>query len=198
MRTTILDKVRERILASKEQVFLRRDFNPLGEYRQVSRALSRLQSEYVLIHAGHGVYATPKIARKPDLVVKCLSMKLGDRISRRLKLGGIRVHMSKTITIESAQQRLDCIKLQMAQHVLARNSIKKIRISSLNTLRRWQSQGVWNQSCAEWENILLHGSDGEIRNILSLVCEEPYNRLRQSAPYVDLLEEDFVQGLYRE
>jgi len=197
VKATLIDRVREKILASKEQVFLRRDFDLLGNYRQVSRVLSRLQSEYVIIHAGHGVYATPKIARKPDLVVKRLTMKLGVRTNRRLKLGGVRVYMNKTITIESSQQRLDRIKLQMAKHVLQLNTITRIRDSSLNTLMRWKSQGVWNPSCAEWERILLHGSDKEIREIMSLEIEEPCNRLRQSAPYVDLLEDSFVQKLYR-
>lgn len=198
MRTTLIDKVREKITASKEQVFLRRDFDPLGEYRQVSRALLRLQSEYIIIHAGHGVYTTPKIARKPELVVKSLTKKLGIRVNRRLKLGGVRVYMNKTVRIESSQQRLDRIKLLMAQHVMQLNSIEKIRKSSLKTLSRWRNQGVWNPGCAEWERILNHGSDNVIRQIMSSEIEEPCNRLRQSAPYVDLLNDAYVQRLYRE
>lgn len=198
MRTTLLDKVRQKIVASKEQVFLRREFDLLGDYRQVSRALSRLQSEYVIIHAGHGVYTTPKIASKPDLVVKRLSRKLGDRVNRRLKLGGTRIHFGKTISIENSQQRLDRIKLLMAKNVLQHHSMSEIRKRSLKTLLRWQLGGVWNRSCDEWQQILLHGSDVQICEIMSLDKEEPCNRLRQSAPYVDLLDDTYVKGLYRE
>ncbi len=195
MRVTLTDKVREKIVASRQQVFLRHDFDDLGHYRQISRALSRLENEYVIIHAGHGVYAKPKIASKPELVVQKLTRRLGKRVNRTLKLGGTRVYLGKTITIVRAQQRLDRLKLLMAQTVLQQHSIAEIRKSSLEALRRWKLRDSWNPAYSEWERLLRTGTDDEICEIMTSPKEEPCNRLRQSPPYVDLLDDETMERL---
>jgi len=195
MRVTFVDKVRQKVNASKEQVFLRRDFDELGDYRQVGRALTRLQNEYVIIHAGHGVYAKPSIATKPELVIKKLSKRLGGRVKRTIKLGGTRVYFDKTITIQNVQQRLDRLKLLMAENVLQRYSIEQIRKHSLDALSRWKKINSWNSGYTEWENILLTGSDDLVREIMTSDKQEPCNRLRQSPPYVDLVDEDIMEKL---
>ncbi|MDP3008134.1 MAG: hypothetical protein Q8N30_03585 [Methylococcales bacterium] len=192
---TFVDKVRQKVNASKEQVFLRRDFDELGDYRQVGRALARLQDEYVIIHAGHGVYAKPSIATKPELVIKKLSKKLGGRVKRTIKLGGTRVYFDKTITIQNVQQRLDRLKLLMAENVLQRYSIEQIRKHSLDALSRWKKINSWNPGYTEWEHILLTGSDDLVREIMTSDKQEPCNRLRQSPPYVDLVDEKIMEKL---
>lgn len=195
MRVTFVDKVRQKVNASKEQVFLRRDFDELGDYRQVGRALARLQDEYVIIHAGHGVYAKPNIATKPELVIKKLSKRLGVRVKRTIKLGGTRVYFDKTITIQNVQQRLDRLKLLMAENVLQRYSIEQIRKHSLDALSRWKEINSWNPGYTEWEHILQTGSDDLVREIMTSDKQEPCNRLRQSPPYVDLVDEKIMEKL---
>lgn len=195
MRVTLVDKVREKVHASKEQVFLRRDFDQLGNYRQVGRALARLGEEDTLVHAGHGVYTKPKIANSPELVVQKLTKKLGKRVNRKLELGSTVLHIGKSVTYENAQSRLDAFKLRIARAVLKHHSIDEIRRKSLENLARWKAKKTWNPGYAQWEQIMLHASDDDIRNIMSSDIEEPSNRLRQSSPYVGLLDKKIVEEL---
>lgn len=59
MRYTVKDKLKAKVRASKAPVFLRADFAHLGHGRQVSRALTELERERVLVRAGYGVYTRP-------------------------------------------------------------------------------------------------------------------------------------------
>lgn len=195
MRTTVADKLRDVVKASKQSVFLRKDFDSLGNYRQVGRALERLQSEEVIIHAGHGVYTKPKIARNPEFLVEQLRKRLGKRIKRRIEVGSSVLHLGKTVVWENAQSRLDRIKLQIARVLLERYSISTIREKSLENLSRWKANGVWNSGYQDWENLLLHASDQEIKTIMSSDAEEPSNRLRQSPPYVGLLDKQTLENI---
>lgn len=54
---TIVDCVEIRIKRSRRDVFLRDDFNDLGGYDQVGRALRKMSSKGVLLRIGYGVYA---------------------------------------------------------------------------------------------------------------------------------------------
>ena len=195
MKTTYYDKVKEKIRSSKEQVFLRKDFDDIGDYRQISRVLLRLQDEYVIIHSGHGVYTKPNIATKPEQVINKLQKKLGHRVKRTIKLGGTRIYFNKTITIERPQQRLDKLKLLMSQHVLNNHSLEVIRNKSLDTLSRWKSINSWNPGYTEWEKILSTGTDDLLVEIMSSEKEEPCNRLRQSPPYINLIDQKTLEQL---
>jgi hypothetical protein len=195
---TLTDKVRQEIKASKKQVFLRHDFDGLGDYRQISRALVNLQKEDLILRAGHGVYAKPTIANKPEAFVQKLTKRLGNRPKRTLRLGLTRVYFGyfgNEIRIERVQQRLDRIKLMMAKYVLDHHPIAEIRKTSLETLSRWKNQGTWNSGYSEWENLLKHGSDDEIREVMTSLKEEPCNRLRQSPPYVSFLGDKVMERL---
>jgi len=54
---TITDRIETRIKRSKRDVFLRADFNDLGGYDQVGRALRQMCGKGLLLKIGYGVYA---------------------------------------------------------------------------------------------------------------------------------------------
>ena len=55
-RMSTKEKMLSSIRRSKENAFLRRDFDRFGEYRQVSRSISALVSDGVLLRVGYGTY----------------------------------------------------------------------------------------------------------------------------------------------
>lgn len=95
-------------------------------------------------------------------------------------------------------QKLDRLKLNLAQVVLKNHSIEKIRESSLAAMARWRSIGSWCSGYTEWQNIMENSSDEYIRFVMTSEQEEPCNRLRQSPPYVDLITEEQMACLHRE
>lgn len=55
--STVLQLVKRRIINAKDSpVFLRCDFNDLGNYRQIGRALRTLVEKGVVLRVGYGVY----------------------------------------------------------------------------------------------------------------------------------------------
>lgn len=54
---TIADRVEARIKRSKRDVFLREDFDDLGGYDQIGRALRKMCEKGQLLKVGYGVYA---------------------------------------------------------------------------------------------------------------------------------------------
>lgn len=54
---TIAERVETRIKRSKRDVFLRNDFNDLGGYDQIGRALRQMCTKGLLLKIGYGVYA---------------------------------------------------------------------------------------------------------------------------------------------
>lgn len=54
---TIAERVEARIKRSKRDVFLREDFDDLGGYDQVGRALRQMCEKGLLMKVGYGVYA---------------------------------------------------------------------------------------------------------------------------------------------
>ena len=60
---TLKDKVKTKIIRSKREVFLRADFEKIGGYDQVGRALLTLESEGDLIKIGYGLYAKARLNR---------------------------------------------------------------------------------------------------------------------------------------
>lgn len=57
---TLEDKVSYRITRSKQNVFMRRDFENLGGYGQVGRVLRQFVQSETLIKIGYGLYAKTK------------------------------------------------------------------------------------------------------------------------------------------
>lgn len=56
------DKIHLRIKLKNDSVFLRKDFNDLGGYDQVGRALKELVRENKIIKVGYGLYARAEVS----------------------------------------------------------------------------------------------------------------------------------------
>lgn len=56
-RKTLEQRIALRIVRSKGEVFLRKDFTDLGDYDQVGRILRRLTEQNKLLKIGYGLYA---------------------------------------------------------------------------------------------------------------------------------------------
>lgn len=195
MRLLTIDKIKANILSRKEKVFLRRDFNELGNRGMVSCALRSLVNESSLLHAGSGIYIKSDFSWSTEKIANVIRNRLGNRVNRTLLIGVTKVHIGKTITIFNASERLNKFKLRIAQTVLEHYSIDEIREVSLKNLAHWKAIGSWCSANDEWQNIMLHGSDDEIIFMMTSEIEEPANRLRQSAPYVGLLSEQQMNSL---
>ena len=57
MRQSLEDRIRRRIARKKGDVFLREDFDDLGGYDQVGRALRDLSRQGELVRIGYGLYS---------------------------------------------------------------------------------------------------------------------------------------------
>ncbi|MCK5375217.1 MAG: hypothetical protein KAJ40_08025 [Alphaproteobacteria bacterium] len=69
---TLEDRVSYRIARSKQNVFVREDFEDLGGYDQIGRALRLLAKSETLIKIGYGLYAK---AKKSTLSSKTVPVK---------------------------------------------------------------------------------------------------------------------------
>jgi hypothetical protein len=57
VKATIKERIAASLKASKDFVFLRKEFDHFGDYRQVSRAVSGLMDDGLIVRVGYGVYA---------------------------------------------------------------------------------------------------------------------------------------------
>lgn len=76
---TVKDRVIAKIKRSPSSVFLRKEFDRLGDYRQVSRAINEAAASGVLIKVGFGLYAKARpstISGKPVPTVPLLNIGL--------------------------------------------------------------------------------------------------------------------------
>lgn len=60
-------KALNRLKAIRGSVVLRKDFNNLGSYRQISRALNNLIAEKKLVKIGTGIYAKAYLSKYTDI-----------------------------------------------------------------------------------------------------------------------------------
>lgn len=56
-QTTVKERVIAKIKRSTSSVFLRKEFDRLGDYRQVSRAVNEVAASGMLVRVGFGLYA---------------------------------------------------------------------------------------------------------------------------------------------
>lgn len=66
-------------------------------------------------------------------------------------------------------------------------TVDQIRLKSLAKIARLNCQGTWVTAHDEWRVLMEHGTDQEIVAVM-IGTDERCNRLRQSAPYVGLVE----------
>jgi antitoxin component of MazEF toxin-antitoxin module len=98
---------------------------------------------------------------------------------------------------DSSHEVLDELKRLLSLAVVRRCTPQEIRAQSLANLYRWKKQGTWASAYDEWTDILERGSDGELFAAM-LGRDDQSNRLRQSMPYVGLLPQNEVKGIYEE
>lgn len=192
--STVIDQVKTQILSMKDHVYLRCDFNVLGNRSLINRALKCLVSEYKLLHVSHGIYVKANAKVSLEKLGYIIRKRLGKNPDRVITIGSSTIHIGKTITLKNSHTHLDQFKLKMAKAVIEQFSIAQIRKSSLKNLAHWRSIGSWCSAYAEWENIMRHGQDETIIYLMTSE-EEPANRLRQSPPFVGLLLQDQINEL---
>lgn len=90
---------------------------------------------------------------------------------------------------------LDDLKLWLAQAVLQTADLPTVRAVSLSNLERWKAQGTWGRVYEEWRQIMAQSPDHELIHIMTGEGDEP-NRLRQSAPYVGIIDEETRLKVY--
>ena len=78
-QSTVKDKVIAKIKRSPSSVFLRKEFDRLGDYRQVSRAINEAVAIGLLVKVGFGLYAKARpstISGKPVPTAPLLNIGL--------------------------------------------------------------------------------------------------------------------------
>lgn len=96
-RLSLKAKVAMKISRSKREVFLRSDFEKLGGYDQIGRALRQLTAEGALIKIGYGLYAKARLNRitgKPMLSAQGGFSQVAEEALSRL---GVKWKPSKSI-----------------------------------------------------------------------------------------------------
>lgn len=68
-RRTLRTKITDRLARSRSAVFVPGDFDDLGGYDQVLRALRTLTSDGRLVRLGYGVYARAKISQLSNRII---------------------------------------------------------------------------------------------------------------------------------
>lgn len=183
---TIAQRLRAYIESTPAQVFLRRDFAHLGSASQLSRALAVLQEEEFIERAGYGVYLRPHLTTL-EAAVCAVRDRLGCRSKRFIIISGITIALGETSDRPNQQTLLDAKKLASAERVLRCCTIDQIRRKSLANIARWNSNGTWVSAHDEWRLLMEQGTDEEISAVMT-GTDQRCNRLRQSPPYVGLVE----------
>lgn len=194
METTLKERLKNTIKKSQHEVFLRDDFTKLGgTYRQLSRALSELQSEQVVVRAGYGLYMRPA-SREVAQGIEQVQRRLGRRTRREVTINGITVQLGTPSFTPNKQDVQDRRKLMMAKRINEKFSMSVIRSRSLENMERWKIKGVWVSAFDEWSQLLSQGTDQQVEAVM-LGLDEKSNRLRQSAPYAGLLTQAEVETI---
>lgn len=194
MATTLTERLKSTIKKSRKSVFLRDDFSALGAtYRQLSRALSQLQQERVVVRAGYGLYLRPTVS-DVEQGIKQVQRRLGRRVRREVTIGGVTVQLGVTVAPVNKQDLQDRRKLTMALRIAEKFPLAVIRQRSLDNMDRWQKNGVWVSAFEEWRKLLTEGSDEQVLAVMTGE-DQRSNRLRQSAPYTGLLTQAEVAAI---
>lgn len=98
---------------------------------------------------------------------------------------------------KNRQTVLDCVKHRISCEVLSRYSISEIRKKSAENLERWQSLGTWSPAYDEWLRIIKTCNDIELISCM-IGSNEHSNQLRQSMPYVGMLDKETVRKINEE
>jgi hypothetical protein len=192
---TLKQRLIEQIKLSPQQVFLRKDFEQFGTYRQLSRVLGELQDDEVVVRAGYGVYMRPEMTAVETVVSK-VRERLGRRVKRHITISGITIVLGESGRERpNKQTELDDRKLRTAKRVLELCTLNQIRRKSLSNIKRWVDKGTWVSALDEWRLLMENGSDEELVAVMT-GTDQRSNRLRQSPPYVGLLDPEQMERVH--
>jgi hypothetical protein len=90
---------------------------------------------------------------------------------------------------------LDDLKRWLSQATLDSVDLTTIRTQSLSNLQRWKARGTWGPTYDEWLDLMMHATDDCIIQIMTGEGDEA-NRLRQSPPYIGLVDEETKLELF--
>jgi hypothetical protein len=97
----------------------------------------------------------------------------------------------------SSHASLDAIKHKISCTVLATFTLVEIKQRSLTNIERWRENGAFCQAYADWIAIILDPDDR--RMIAAMVgLDDEANRLRQSIPYVGMLDREIIRQFNEE
>lgn len=183
---TITQRVRAYIESAPTQTFLRQDFAHFGSARQISRCLATLQDDGLIIRAGQGLYLREDFT-SIEAALSAIRDRLGRRARRMVVISGVTIALGDTRACKNQQTVLDAKKLASAKRVVQCCTVGQIRHKSLENIKRWNSNGTWVSAHDEWQLLMEHGTDQEVIAVMT-GTDERSNRLRQSPPYVGLVE----------
>jgi len=187
-------RIKRSICTSQQQVFLRKEFDRFGSYRQVSRVLRELEGEGHLVRSGYGVYVKPGLQAVEDFLGQVQS-KLNKRSQRTVTFHSKVIQLgSHQPESSNAQSRLDDVKLRLALELVKLFDLSTIRQKSLENLARWEKNDVWCSAFDEWRQVLQKGSNQQLVAVLT-GQDQKANRLRQSSPYTGLLDRSTVERI---
>lgn len=191
------NRIKRSISASKNEVFLRKEFDRFGSYRQVSRVLNDLATEGRIVRSGYGVYSKPTLTAV-DRFLDQVHAKLTGRTRRTVEFGSRMIQLGSTPkSSANAQTRLDEYKLRLALELVERFDLDTIRKKSLENLARWKKNDAWCSAYDEWRQLLRSGSDQHLRRVMTGE-DQTSNRLRQSPPYTGLLDPSTLEKIREE
>lgn len=101
----------------------------------------------------------------------------------------------KMYSQKNSHDQIDTMKHVISCEVLSRFSVGTIRERSLENLNRWKAQGTWSKSYDDWLEILQSNND---QSLISCMVghDQRSNQLRQSMPYVGLLDQNLVREIH--
>jgi hypothetical protein len=94
---TLKDKILLRITLKKDKVFTRDDFDTLGGYDQVGRALRQLVENKSIIKIGYGLYAKTKVSSINGAII--LKEPLVELAKEALNKLGVEYSLSKSLSL---------------------------------------------------------------------------------------------------
>lgn len=183
---SVIERLRAYISKESGNIFLRRDLAHLASGRQLDRSLAMLETEGIIARAGYGIYLRPHVMTL-EATLYALRALLGPRSRRLVTIDGITIAMGAPTGQMNRQTLLDEKKLASAKRVLQLCTFDEIRRRSLANIERWKNQGTWVSAFDEWQVLMVQGTDHEIAAVMTGE-DERCNRLRQSAPYVGLVD----------
>lgn len=92
---------------------------------------------------------------------------------------------------------LDAIKHRISCEVLARFTMAEIKARSLANIQRWRSNGTSGQAYDAWERLASDPDDSKMISVMKGTGDYS-NQLRQSPPFVGMLDKELVRKINEE